>query len=204
MSLCNYDHCKTLSISDLRHLGYRDFYENKTGTVSWSLDGNKVASISIALRLGSDGPYLQLSYEYNDTPINYAVKLVWVPSNLGKGVVWYFSCPQTGKRCRKLYAVEKYFLHRDACKGKGGLYYIQTLSHKQRERQRFREQAFGDKVEKAMFTEKYFKPMYAGKSTKRQRKRIAVIEKRSSALRTFNLLLAAQLEQLTAKVENSH
>jgi len=188
MPLPNYDHCKTLSISDLRRLGYHDFYENKTSTISWTLNGEKVASISIGVRLASDGPYLQLSYKFNDLPINYTVKLVYAPTNLGKGTIWYFLCPHTGKRCTKLYAVGEYFLHREAYKGKGGLYYIQTLSHKQREWQRLRDLAFGDDVEKPIFSEKYFKSSYAGKPTKRLMRNLERLRKREQSLVSLNAL----------------
>jgi hypothetical protein len=37
------------------------------------------------------------------TALNYRVWLIEVDSNLGKGKVLYFKCPQTGKRCRILY-----------------------------------------------------------------------------------------------------
>jgi len=42
--------------------------------------------------------------------------MISVPSNLGKGLVWYFICPVTFKRCRKLYAVGmgSQFVHRTA------------------------------------------------------------------------------------------
>lgn len=31
------------------------------------------------------------------------IEMVQVPSNLGRGMVWYFVCPISGKRCRILY-----------------------------------------------------------------------------------------------------
>ena len=43
-----------------------------------------------------------------------------VPSNLEEGIVWYFLCPETGKRCGKLYLQGTRFLHREAAKGAMG------------------------------------------------------------------------------------
>lgn len=64
----------------------------------------------------SEYPYIHLEYKYNDKSINYKVCLVDIPSNLGKGVLWYFVCPKTGNRCRKLYLADTYFCHRSACR----------------------------------------------------------------------------------------
>jgi len=41
----------------------------------------------------------------------------YAPEYPGKGVIWHFLCPATRKRCRKLYLVDTYFLHREAFNG---------------------------------------------------------------------------------------
>jgi len=69
-------------------------------------------SISIAVDTFSESPCLELDYKLDGKPINYKVDLVNVPSNIGKGVVWFFVCPMTGKKCRKLYLVDTYFTSR--------------------------------------------------------------------------------------------
>ena len=76
--------------------------------------------------MGKPTPYIELDYNYRDKPQNYKVNLVRVPSNLGKDFVWYFHCPKTNKRCRKLYSVNGMFLHREAYKG--CMYETQTYS----------------------------------------------------------------------------
>jgi hypothetical protein len=40
------------------------------------------------------------------------VELVSFPSNLGKGIRWYFVCPVTGKRATHLYLYQGIFVHR--------------------------------------------------------------------------------------------
>ncbi len=51
----------------------------------------------------NEDTYIILSYSYNQKSIQYRIKLVSIPSNLGKGVIWYFQCPSTQKRCKILY-----------------------------------------------------------------------------------------------------
>lgn len=42
------------------------------------------------------------------------IYLTSLPSNLGKGSLWYFICPVTHKRCRKLYRIGHRFVSRFA------------------------------------------------------------------------------------------
>ena len=96
---------------------------------------------------------------------NYKVRLVSMTSNLGKGIIWYFLCPKTNNRCRKLYLVDGLFLHREAftdC-----MYESQTQSKKYRELEKtlgayFRTDDLYNELYK-----KHFKKSYAGKPTKK-------------------------------------
>ena len=107
-----YDELKTVSISFLTKHGYLKPNQWQGGTINWSRQGKKTGSISIRVTTEPESPYLELDYKCNEIPIKYRVQIISVPSNLGKGVVWYFICPQTGKRCRKLYFAKNYFYHR--------------------------------------------------------------------------------------------
>lgn len=71
----------------------------------------------LEVNLYSTNPYLELSYSYNGKSRYTKIGLVNIPSNLGKGKVWFFVCPVTGKHCRKLHYVNGYFMHRTAFKG---------------------------------------------------------------------------------------
>ena len=160
-----YDECKQISISFLKSRKYLTPGTNKSGTITWSRNGEETGWINIAVNTHSVNPYLELNYNCNGNPVNYRVPLVNIPSNLGKGVVWYFLCPATGKRCRKLYLIREKFLHREAYRG--CMYEIQTHSHKSRQLIRIFDKAFvTDKVYKQLYS-KYFKTHYAGKPTKR-------------------------------------
>jgi len=173
-----YDELKTVSISFLRKHGYLRPNQWQSGAITWNRNGNKTGSISIWVDTEPESPYLELSYKCNDTPINYRVKLISVPSNLGKGVVWYFLCPHTAKRCRKLYLANNYFYHRSALRG--GMYEKQIQSKKYRALDKtlgvyFRSDELFEQLHK-----KYFKKQYAGKPTKKYLKLMEQIHRAES------------------------
>ena len=98
-----------------------------------------------------------------------------MPSNLGKGIIWYFLCPETSKRCRKLYLIGGYFLHREAFKS--CMYESQTQSKKYRELEKtlgayFRTDDLYNELYK-----KHFKKSYAGKPTKKYLRILDSLEK---------------------------
>ena len=173
-----YDEVKTVSISFLTKHRYLKPNQWQSGTVTWSRNGNKTGSISIQVNIQSEQPYIELDYKCNEAPIKYRVQLVSAPSNLGKGVVWYFVCPRTGKRCRKLYLADTYFYHRSAFNG--CMYGTQTQSKKNR----FFDKTLGvyfksDNLYSELY-KKHFKKTYAGKPTKRYLRIMEQIQKAES------------------------
>ena len=159
-----YDEVLTLSITDLKKLGYhRDKYI-KNGTVTWGINEEVTSSISIKIDSISDVPYIELSYNHNGNPKNYKISLVSIPSNLGIGKIHYFRCPVTKKRCRKLYLVNGYFLHREAFKG---MYKKQTDSKSWRKMRKELDSHFEiDDLYEQIYS-KHFRTHYAGKPTRR-------------------------------------
>ena len=97
-----YNEALQIHISKLKGWGYLDPKQIKSGTLNWSRNGNPTGSISIQANTQSEQPYIELDYKYRDEPRNYKVYLTSTPSNLNRGEIWYFICPQTKKRCRKL------------------------------------------------------------------------------------------------------
>ena len=160
-----FDSALQLNIDKLKRDGFLIPGRIRPGTSTWSRNGNKTGSISFTADMASAPPYIELDYKYGDEPRKYRVRLVSVPSNLGEGEVWYFLCPHTGKRCRILYSVGGWFLHREAHKG---VYYdSQTRSKKMRAFDRIYGPLFkADKLYKELH-KPYFKPYYKGKPTKR-------------------------------------
>ncbi|MDO6389260.1 hypothetical protein Q4E40_03915 [Pontibacter sp. BT731] len=182
-----FDEVKTVSISNLNRWGYLKPNRYRSGTITWSRNGSVYSSISIAVSTLTDNSYLELSYTYGDKPVKYKVELTTVPANIGKGEVWYFVCPNTGKNCRILYSVGALFLHRHACKGY--LYEKQTYSQKNRGIMRMYEKLFtSDKVYEELYS-KHFKRTYRGKPTKRFLKLIQKIRDRESVPYTESELM---------------
>ena len=120
------ENCSTISITKLKEWGYLN-NGIKSGVISWSISGEVHSRIGIKSTILEHVQYITLAYTQNGESINYNVRLISIPSNLGKGDVLYFLCPTTGKRCRKLYRISKYFLHREAFKH---LYYEKQIESK--------------------------------------------------------------------------
>jgi hypothetical protein len=79
----------------------RLLFEIKVLFTLWSSNGNPTGSISIQVNTHSEQPYIELNYKYRDEPRNYKLSLVSMLSNLGKGLIWYFLCPQTNRQLDK-------------------------------------------------------------------------------------------------------
>ena len=160
-----YNEALQISISKLKELEYLNSEQVKSGKITWSRNGNRTGCISITVSTKSEQPYIELDYKSNDEPRNYKVRLVSIPSNLGKGFIWYFLCPQTNKRCRKLYSIDGYFLHREAFKG--CMYESQIQSKKYRQLDKTLGAYFRTDDLYSQLYQKHFKKTYAGKPTKR-------------------------------------
>lgn len=156
-----FDEVNQISIADLKRLGYlMPFQISQYGGISWTCRGETLGSIGIDVN--AIEKFVRLHYIANGKSIDYRVKLESLPSNLGKGVVWYFICPATGKRCRKLYGIGDYFYSRFAYPAT--MYNKQTFSKKWRDFQAVYEVL--DLRQKFLETP-YAKPFYNGKPTKR-------------------------------------
>lgn len=178
-----YNEALQISISKLKEWEYLNPEQIKSGTLNWSSNGNPTGSISIQVNTYSEQPYIELNYKYRDEPRNYKLSLVSMPSNLGKGLIWYFLCPQTNKRCRKLYSIDGYFLHREAFNG--CMYETQTQSKKYRQLDKTLGEYLKEDELYSQLYQKHFKKTYAGKPTKKYLRIIEQIKK----LKFKNLLL---------------
>lgn len=157
------DELQQFRTKDLKALNYFNGLSYKGGTVNWKRGNEITASMSIKVNTLDDHPYIELDYSYKSEPLSYRLQLVSIPSNLGKGIVWYFICPNTGKRCRKLYLANGYFVSRFAFTH--AMYEQQTQSHKTRNLHKVFGKPFGEKFKQ--LEKPYFKSHYAGKPTKK-------------------------------------
>ena len=160
-----YDEALQIHISKLKEWGYLQPSHIKSGTLTWSVRGQKRGSISILVNTYNEHHFMVLDYKFNDEDRKYKISLAQVPSNLGKGSMWFFLCPQTGKLCRKLYSIGGYFFHREAFKG--CMYESQTQSKHYRSLKKiYGTYLQADNVYEQLFS-KNFKSHYAGKPTKK-------------------------------------
>lgn len=170
-----YDEVLQINITKLKEWGYLDPEQIKSGTLNWSRNGNPIGSISIIANNQSKQPYIELDYKYRGEPRNYKVYLTSTPSNLNRGEIWYFICPQTKKRCRKLYSIGGYFLHREAFNG--CMYESQTQSKKYRQLDKTLGAYFKSDNLYSELYKKNFKKTYAGKPTKKYLRIMKQIQK---------------------------
>ena len=173
-----YNEALQIHISKLKGWGYLAPEQIKSGTLNWSRNGNPTGSISIQVNTHSEQPYIELDYKYRDEPRNYKVYLTSTPSNLNRGEIWYFICPQTKKRCRKLYSIGGYFLHREAFNG--CMYETQTQSKKDRQLDKTLGAYFKSDNLYSELCKKNFKKSYAGKPTKKYLRIMEQIQKAES------------------------
>jgi len=137
---------------------------NNSGVISWSFNGEETSKVSYSIKLNDFEAYTELDYSVNSKPYKYRIYFESIISNLGKGKIWYFICPVSGKKCRKLYLCNGYFISR---KLTGAIYDTQTKSKSWRRM----EKAFGAYFDLDNYYielhKKYLKTHYKGKPTKR-------------------------------------
>lgn len=160
-----FDEAKSISVTNLRDWGYLKPQTLKSGKMTWSRNGIETGSIGFTVKLDDHQTVVFFDYVCDSKHYKYEVPLVFLPSNLGFGRVWYFHCPFTNKRCRILHLIGERFMHRSALPS--GMYECQTRS----KTWRGWEKSFGSFFEMEKYYEeiysKHFKKYYNGKPTKR-------------------------------------
>ena len=160
-----YDDVLTIDVSKLKSYLVSGMDSVTEGRLEWGKNGVETCGISFKINAKRGSSYVELDYKCQGDPINYEIPIVKVKSNLGKGSVLYFLCPTTGKRCRKLYCINGYFLHRDAFEG--CFYEKQTYSKRFREMIKIYESEFALDECYEELRSKHLKKTYNGKPTKR-------------------------------------
>lgn len=163
-----------LRISRLKEWGYLVAGKVQSGSITWSRQGEKTASLNIQVFTLSYLYKVCLDYTYKGQPVREEIPLTFIPSNIGKGRIPYFVCPVTGKRCRHLYLYCGRFIHREAVPG--AMYETQTYSHKNRVLCRLVDRCFGEDHAYQRLYKKGFKKQYKGKPTKQYLRLQAMIK----------------------------
>ncbi len=110
------DKCRKLDLGWLLKNKYIAKDKEVKGVLSWMDESDAGFESSLT----TNEKYLRMQYTITKrsgakTHYDYKIELVTVPSNLGKGEILYFECPESGKRARILYSAyghDKY-IHRD-------------------------------------------------------------------------------------------
>ncbi|MFP3593972.1 hypothetical protein [Chryseobacterium sp. SIMBA_038] len=158
---------RSLSIKDIKRcLKPNTFSDN--GVLTYYRSGERTGSIGIESQIFDTDGTITLSYRYNqELSIRYDIEIISKPSNLGKGIVWYFVCPKTEKICRTLHLKDGYYYHRSAFPE---LYYEnQVLSKNWRKVQKAMEIELSEKLYEDYF-KKHRKKTYRGVPTKEEAK----------------------------------
>ena len=168
---------KSLSINDIkRYLKPNMISEGVV--LTYYRNEERTGSIGIDVFIEETEGSLMLDYVYHgNEKIRYEVKLISKPSNLGKGIVWYFVCPETGKICRKLHLKDGRFLHRTAFPD---LYYEnQVLSSNWRKWSKAAKMVLNEEPYEEYF-KKHRKRKYNGVPTKQEIKLQSIIDKKEA------------------------
>ena len=145
-------------------------------TITYSTKWTSGASIQIKTVYNEIDKYITLSYFYNKKPIEYNIKLAEVKSNLGKGVILYFICPETARRCKILYCCYSSEIFKSRTAYRNRIYYYDQVISKA-----FLTPARHNRVDKIV-NEMYQKratKFYKGKDTKRHLRLLRLFKKRS-------------------------
>ena len=143
-----------------------------TRGIYWNVQSGEKPEIKIGIDT-SNGLEAHFIYKVNDENREYIIPIVSVPSNLSKGIVYYFLCPRSGKKCRKLFLYNGWFMHREAIPN--GMYWSQTHSKRWREIGKlFAMDAKRERAYEAMY-KPYYKKTYNGKITKKHQRTLEVI-----------------------------
>ncbi|WP_295652546.1 hypothetical protein [uncultured Mucilaginibacter sp.] len=184
------DECNNINISKLKGWGYLLPNGIKQGMLTWKIRGEVVGCIMIEIRMLEDMGIMTLDYNSNNVPVNYKVQITSKPSNLGKGLLWFFICPNTGKICRKLHLSNSYFYHRTAFKD--CLYETQTYGKRARDTKKAFDRVFKAEHAYEKIYSKHFKKFYKGKITKQYLRQLKEIEERQS-------ITISQIERMILK-----
>lgn len=180
-----------LCISFLKSRGYIKPDHNQGGTITWSRGDVKRGAIHVWINTDQETGVAVLEYDYKKEPKSQRIQLVSVPSNLGVGRVWYFVCPHTGERARKLYCFSNgKFLSRVAYKE---VYYESQLRSKfYRKLDNTLGRSFKAEKYYAEMYSKGFTKYYKGKKTRRHKKLLSKIAKAD----TYSLRAQIDFEEL--------
>jgi len=144
-----------------------------TGNSRWFHSDKETSSIGYRVHTDPAHPLLILLYSIDGQDVTQVVELAAVPSNLHRGQYWFFICPVSGRRCKKLHLIRGLFQHRTALPG---VFYRQQVRAKWLfGRYLDAYEGISEILEAA--EQPYFREYYAGKPTRRTLRMLRKVEK---------------------------
>jgi len=174
---------KEIKVSRLVKAGFIKKGEIKFAGWRWTTNGVETGRIWIITDYDVSEPYIWFIYTHTTrddkrTDLNYKVKLLERPSNLGLGHVLFFQCPVSFKPCRTLYLAydSTIFKSREAYKNR--IYYpLQTSSKLDRANDQYWQ--LENQINQLGKGRAAY--MYAGKYTRRYIRMYRLLEKQEIA-----------------------
>ncbi|GAA3522775.1 hypothetical protein GCM10022393_41770 [Aquimarina addita] len=167
---------KTLTTGYLSKCGYFKANHKLMGSTGWTSSRSKDLGIDITVIMQENNERVILNYyDFNLNSVKQIIYLESKPSNLDKGLVWFFVCPYASKCCRNLIFVCNRFMHRSNL--------INPMYSTQAEskywRKLFQLQPNIPTTQKVLDEpkKKYYKKYYKGEMTKRYKKHISTLVK---------------------------
>ena len=109
------EHHNSIPLRFLIDRGYFRLNQRIGGSMQWWYCGRQDGSASLVVETFEDVAFLTVSYQTGEgETVKQQIRLISEPSNFGRGKVWYFICPHTGGKCRKLYLMGRYFYSQKA------------------------------------------------------------------------------------------
>jgi hypothetical protein len=170
------DQEKTLKTAFLSKYGYFKTDCKITGVTGWTSNKSKDLDIyfTTIMQQGKERVILNF-HDFNSKPVEQIIFLEPKPSNLGKGLIWYFICPYTGATCRNLIFVNNRFMHRSNMAN--ATYSTQVESKYWRKMFQLMPNIPTTQRILNEPNKKYYKKFYKGQITKRYKKWFATVQK---------------------------
>lgn len=163
------DYIPRITLSNLKELIKRQSETDTTLCARFALKGIQYTAVFF---LNKNEMLFYWDYEGGRRKV--IVALCSEPSNLGKGQVWYFLCPHTGRKCRTL------FFNGKVIAGRHAFCHVYSYQNESRINQLLSSIGKNDSPKR-----KYGKEMYKGKVTPYGKR----VNKYYSKLHRFNVML---------------
>lgn len=124
--------------------------------------GNALLPFRVTYELTKEA--LILNYRINGNSLEQYIDIIIEASNLGIGKLWYFSCPVTKKKCRKLVLWNGKFVHQSSINH--AYYRVQTESTPERNSKKWIRRYHKYQSLQNQQMSPYYKPTYAGNYTR--------------------------------------